>query len=64
MGPAMRICLALAAVAALGALGGGLALAFHDGRASAGRLGLVAGSYVTRGGTTDGLLARPLGLRA
>jgi hypothetical protein len=43
MGPAMRICLALAAVAALGALGGGLALAFHDGRASAGRLGLVAG---------------------
>jgi hypothetical protein len=37
MGPAMRICLALVAVAALGALCGGLAVAFHDGRGSAGR---------------------------
>ena len=41
MGPAMRICLALAAVAALGALGGGLAVAFGDGRGSAGRLALA-----------------------
>jgi hypothetical protein len=36
MGPAMRICLALVAVAALGALCGGLAVAFHDERVSAG----------------------------
>jgi hypothetical protein len=38
MGPAMRICLALAAVAALGALCGGLAVAFRHGPGSAGRL--------------------------
>jgi hypothetical protein len=37
MGPAMRICLAMAAVAALGALCGGLVVAFHDARGSAGR---------------------------
>jgi hypothetical protein len=46
MGPAMRICLALAAVTALGALCGGLVVAFHDGRGSAGRparVGPVAG---------------------
>jgi hypothetical protein len=36
VGLAMRICLAVAAVAALGALCGGLAVAFHDGRGSAG----------------------------
>jgi hypothetical protein len=37
MRPAMRICLALAAVAALGALCGGLAVAFHNQRGSPGR---------------------------
>jgi hypothetical protein len=37
MGPAMRICLALVAVAALGALGGGLSVAFHDEHGGAGR---------------------------
>jgi hypothetical protein len=42
MGPAMRICLALVAVAALSALCGGLAVAFHDGRGSAGRSARVS----------------------
>jgi hypothetical protein len=44
MGPAMRICLAVAAVAALGALCGGLAVAFHDGRGAGrpSRVGPVA----------------------
>jgi hypothetical protein len=39
MGPATRICLALVAVAALGALCGGLAVAFHDERDGTGRPG-------------------------
>jgi uncharacterized membrane protein len=58
MGPAMRICLALVAAVALGALCGGLAVAFHDERGSAGRPARVGPAAAGRKASPAGSDAR------